>query len=65
MPTAYYRNNVSETLALTEASIETGERGPRRAGDPARLVADARAAQALGWKPRFVDVSVIMRHALA
>nr|WP_310522472.1 UDP-glucose 4-epimerase GalE [Polymorphobacter sp.] len=38
--------------------------GPRRAGDPARLVADARAARALGWVPRFDDIEVIVGHAL-
>ncbi|HMF39439.1 MAG TPA: UDP-glucose 4-epimerase GalE [Polyangia bacterium] len=36
----------------------------RRAGDPPALVADARrAAQALGWKPRFADLDVIVEHA--
>ena len=39
--------------------------GPRRAGDPARLVADAAAAQMLGWKPRFADIETIVGHALA
>jgi len=36
----------------------------RRAGDPPALVADARrAAAALGWKPRFADLDVIVEHA--
>jgi UDP-glucose 4-epimerase len=39
--------------------------GPRRAGDPARLVADASAAAALGWTPRFNDIEAIVGHALA
>ena len=39
--------------------------GPRRAGDPARLVADATAAAALEWQPRFDDIEVIVGHALA
>ncbi|WP_426169790.1 UDP-glucose 4-epimerase GalE [Sandarakinorhabdus sp. DWP1-3-1] len=38
--------------------------GPRRAGDPARLVADASAATALGWMPRFNDIEAIVGHAL-
>jgi UDP-glucose 4-epimerase len=39
---------------------------PRRAGDPAQIVADsARARQALGWQPRFDDLSTIVTHALA
>jgi UDP-arabinose 4-epimerase len=36
----------------------------RRAGDPPALVADARrAAELLGWKPRFADLEVIVEHA--
>jgi UDP-glucose 4-epimerase len=39
--------------------------GPR-AGDPARIVADSRQARAaLGWQPRFDDLSTIVAHALA
>ena len=38
--------------------------GPRRAGDPARLVADARQAREhLGWQPQFADLATIVRHA--
>lgn len=37
---------------------------PRRAGDPARLVANSgRARKALGWKPEFADLNVIVEHA--
>lgn len=37
---------------------------PRRAGDPARLVADARLAQAeLGWTPQYPDIRTILAHA--
>lgn len=40
--------------------------GPRRAGDPARLVADARAAkQVLGWNPQYTDLQTIIAHAWA
>lgn len=39
---------------------------PRRAGDPPRLVADARQARAvLGWQPRFADLDTIVAHAWA
>jgi len=39
---------------------------PRRAGDPASLVAsNARAIDTLGWTPRFADIATIVRHALA
>jgi UDP-glucose 4-epimerase len=38
--------------------------GPRRAGDPARLVADAtRARQVLGWQPQYADLAAIVAHA--
>ena len=40
--------------------------GPRRAGDPARLVADAtQARQDLGWQPQFADLATIVQHAWA
>lgn len=40
------------------------EYGPRRAGDPAALVADASAAKSvLGWRPRFADLDTIVAHA--
>ncbi len=39
--------------------------GRRRPGDPARLVADnQRLVDALGWRPRFDDLSTIIEHAL-
>ncbi|MEJ2646579.1 MAG: UDP-glucose 4-epimerase GalE [Gammaproteobacteria bacterium] len=38
--------------------------GPRRAGDPASLVADSKRAQAdLGWKPEYGDLRAIVEHA--
>jgi UDP-glucose 4-epimerase len=38
--------------------------GPRRAGDPARLVADAtRARDVLGWRPRYAGLEDIIAHA--
>ena len=38
--------------------------GPRRAGDPPVLVADARhAGTVLGWKPQYSDLETIIRHA--
>lgn len=38
--------------------------GPRRAGDPARLVADSRLArEKLSWQPRYSDLSTIIEHA--
>ena len=40
--------------------------GPRRPGDPAVIVADARRIRAqLGWTPRFDNLDTIVEHALA
>ncbi|MNI86984.1 UDP-glucose 4-epimerase [compost metagenome] len=37
---------------------------PRRAGDPPRLVADARRAKSLlGWQPRYATLEQIVAHA--
>ncbi|HEX6828507.1 MAG TPA: UDP-glucose 4-epimerase GalE [Burkholderiales bacterium] len=39
---------------------------PRRAGDPARLVADSTRARAeLGWRPGYADLETIIAHAWA
>ena len=44
----------------------TVENAPRRAGDPASLVANpARARGVLGWTPDYADLDVIVGHALA
>jgi UDP-glucose 4-epimerase len=38
--------------------------GPRRAGDPPSLVADASLAKAeLGWQPQYADIDTIILHA--
>lgn len=38
--------------------------GPRREGDPARLVADSGLARAqLGWQPQYADLGTIIEHA--
>jgi UDP-glucose 4-epimerase len=42
------------------------EHAPRRPGDPAVLVADARCArEILGWRPQFPDLDTIVAHAWA
>lgn len=39
-------------------------KGPRREGDPDRLIADSRLIrQKLGWTPRYDDLSTIIKHA--
>lgn len=38
--------------------------GPRREGDPARLVGDSRLARdVLGWRPQFAELATILEHA--
>lgn len=50
---------------VTERKVAVVD-SPRRAGDPARLVADATRARAqLGWKPEFADLEAIVAHAWA
>jgi UDP-glucose 4-epimerase len=40
--------------------------GPRRAGDPAALVADStRIREMLGWRPAYADLDTIVGHAFA
>ena len=39
---------------------------PRRSGDPARLVADAKeASEILGWQPQYSELKTIIEHAWA
>jgi UDP-glucose-4-epimerase GalE len=71
-PVAYNLGNgigfsVKDVLAaaerVTERQIPFVEKS-RRAGDPARLVADAtRARRELGWSPKFHDLQVILKTA--
>ena len=55
---------VIDTVARVAGKPVPAVDAPRRAGDPARLVADASLARsALGWKPRHADLESIVRHA--
>jgi len=57
---------VIETVKRVSGVDFKVEKAPRRAGDPARIVAASdRARAALGWQPRFDDISTIVTHALA
>lgn len=62
-------NGFSVREVINTASAITGRdipvvQGDRRAGDPARLVADAsRAKKQLGWSPKFADLEAIVTHA--
>jgi len=59
--------SVREVIAVAEQV--TGRKiavvnGPRRDGDPARLVADSRLArEKLGWQPRYAELATIIEHA--
>ncbi|MEQ8346480.1 MAG: UDP-glucose 4-epimerase GalE [Sneathiellaceae bacterium] len=61
--------SVQEVIAATErvtGLVPPTRNGPRRPGDPARLVADpTRAMQQLGWQPRHDDLDTQIGHAWA
>ena len=62
-------NGFSVQEVIDTAERVTGKKvqvvnGPRRAGDPARLVADSRLArEQLGWQPQYADLATIIEHA--
>lgn len=54
---------IDSALQITGKKIKVID-AERRAGDPARLVADSRlATQQLGWKPRYSELDVMLQHA--
>jgi UDP-arabinose 4-epimerase len=56
---------VIEAVAATTGRRPTVQEGPRRAGDPARLVADPTEAQrVLGWQPRWSSMETIAATAV-
>jgi len=57
------REVINACRKITGHAIPTIER-PRRAGDPARLVASSeRARESLGWKPLFANIEAIVESA--
>ena len=57
---------VIDTIKRVSGADFKVEMAPRREGDPARIVADSQKIRAaLGWQPRFDDLSTIVAHALA
>lgn len=55
---------VIETAEQVTGKSILVNKSPRRAGDPAVLVADSnRAKQELGWKPQYPDLATIIKHA--
>jgi len=62
----YSVRQVIETCEKVTAKIIPAIEKPRRAGDPAKLVASAAKATAeLGWKPKFPKLEDIVRTAWA
>lgn len=62
-------NGFSVQEVIDTAEQVTGRKisivnGPRRDGDPARLIADSRLArEKLGWQPQYADLATIIEHA--
>ena len=55
---------VIDTARQVTGRMIAVQEGPHRAGDPARLVADAtRAREVLGWSPHYADLATIIAHA--
>lgn len=56
--------NAVQRVVAEDGCDLTIEEGERRAGDPAKLVADATLArEELGWRPRHANLETIVRHA--
>lgn len=57
---------VIDTAQLVTGRSIAVVNGPRRAGDPARLVADSSLIrEKLGWQPSYADLATIVSHAWA
>jgi UDP-glucose 4-epimerase len=61
----YSVREVVEAVRSVAAIDFEVRQAPRRAGDPASIVARNDQLVRLGWKPELDDLSVIVRHALA
>lgn len=62
----YSVHQVIDTVERVTATKVNVVDAPRRAGDPARLVANSAQAKAfLGWEPKFPDLDAIVAHAWA
>jgi UDP-glucose 4-epimerase len=62
----YSVNDVIQTAAQVTGKDVPMTYAPRRAGDPASLVADASLAkEVLGWQPKYTDLIEIIQHAWA
>jgi UDP-glucose 4-epimerase len=62
----YSVREVIDTVKRVSSADFPVDVSPRRPGDPAQIIAASdRARTALGWRPRFDDLSLIVDHALA
>lgn len=60
----YSVENVIQAARRISGKIIPVQEGQRRAGDPARLVANAdKIKQQLGWQPAYADLDTIVEHA--
>jgi UDP-glucose 4-epimerase len=58
--------NVLQTAGTLAGRSLSYTPGPRRAGDPAEVIADARRIRGrLAWHPRHADLALILRTAIA
>jgi UDP-glucose 4-epimerase len=58
--------NVLETASALAGRPLSYTLGPRRAGDPAEVIADAKRIRGrLAWRPRHADLELILRTAIA
>ena len=61
----YSVKEVIETVKTVTGIDFEVRQAPRRAGDPAAIVADSSRLSQLGWKPNLNDLTTIIRHAYA
>ena len=62
--TGYSVQEVIESARRVTGKEILVENSPRRVGDPARLIADSKAArEQLGWKPIYSELDTIVSHA--
>jgi UDP-glucose 4-epimerase len=61
----YSVREVIDTVKTVSGTDFRVDISPRRPGDPAQIVASSdRARAALGWQPKYDDLSLIVDHAL-
>jgi UDP-glucose 4-epimerase len=64
--TGYSVQDIVQTMKKVSSTDFQVDYAPRRAGDPAVIVADStRIKQVLNWSPRYNNIELILSHALA